>query len=80
MGLCGPSWMGTFTKKGVGGAKSHKKVLLTQKYVTLYFYVNMCFKSLSKIMSFSSPLRITYELFQAPKIYKIAVTMINQCF
>jgi hypothetical protein len=38
-----------------------------QKYVTLYFYVNMCFKSLSKIMSFSSPLRVIYELFQVVK-------------
>jgi len=30
---------------------------LIQKYVTLYSYVNMCFKSLSKIMSFSNPLK-----------------------
>ncbi len=44
--------------------EKYKKVLLTQKYVTFYSYVNMCFKSLSKIMSFSSPLRIIYEFFK----------------
>ncbi len=47
--------------------KSHKNVLLTPKSVTLYFYVNMCFKSLFKIMSFSNPLGVTYEFFQVGK-------------
>jgi hypothetical protein len=32
--------------------ESHKKVHLIQKYVTLYSYVNMCFKNLSKIIHF----------------------------
>jgi hypothetical protein len=40
---------------------------LIQKYVTLYSYMNMCFKSLSKIMSFSNPLRDIYEFFQVVK-------------
>jgi hypothetical protein len=48
-------------------AESHKKVLLIKKYVTLYSYVNMCSKCLSKIMSFSSPLRVIYEFFQVVK-------------
>jgi len=47
--------------------KSHKKALLIQKYVTLHSYVNICFKSLFKIMSFSSPLRIIYDFFQGVK-------------
>jgi len=42
-------------------------MLLIQKYGTLYFYVNMCFKSLSEIVSFSSPLKVIYVFFQAVK-------------
>ncbi len=40
---------------------------MTQKYVTLYSYVNLCFKSLSKIMLFSNPLKVIYEFFSRSK-------------
>jgi hypothetical protein len=35
--------------------------------------MNTCFKSLSKIISFSSPLKIIYEFFQGVKICKTMV-------
>ncbi len=37
--------------------KKTSKILLTQIYVALYYYVMICFKSLLKIMSFSSPFK-----------------------
>jgi hypothetical protein len=42
-----------------------------------YFNVNMCLKSLSKIMSFSSTLRIIYEFSQ---VVKTLVTMMINDF
>jgi len=49
--------------------KSHKNVLLTPKYVALYSYVNIGFKNLFNIMSFSSCLGIIYEFFQVVKAF-----------